>query len=407
MSDHIFFFSYSNKDQSLRLDQFFTELRTAVHQKLGDRDRSLDDVAFRDEENIRLGDNWSTEICSALKESQILVCNYSPHYFKSEYCGKEIGVFQKRLSRQNEKDRKSIIIPVLWETPELCKIPGSLSYLQHKQSDICALYRERGLHWIIKLKKDAEFLEFVDILATTIVQTVNSSKLPIMDGELRLTDIPNAFSKTSYGESLPVNLAESPSANFIFVAGKRSELENHKKNLEMYGTKGQKDWKPFNEDDEIWFIAQNIATKKHLEYNHVNIDEDLINTIKVTEMKSVVIIIVDPWSLKINSYKTQMELYDQINLINSGILVLWKMTDKETINNLDELRTNLQRTFLHCVFGNRADFKGEITSQNDLETILGIAIEEARARIMKYATVFLPPNLASGNTSIPTISGPE
>jgi len=261
MADYLFFFSYSHLDKSPKLEHFFTELRTAVHQKSGEREKSIDEIAFRDEENLRLGDNWSTELNVALNKSKIIVCNYSRGYFNSDYCGKEIGIFQKRISKQNEKDRKSVIIPIFWETPKICKIPETLSYLQYSQGDLCEMYKERGLHWIIKLNKESELQEFVDVLATTIVETSDSLTLPSLPDEYKLSETPSAFSVSTKKEAISITIPGGPkTAYFVFVAGKKGELESHRKNLNPYGTDGEKDWKPFNEDDEIGFIAQNIAT---------------------------------------------------------------------------------------------------------------------------------------------------
>src|SRR5258706_1761677 len=95
---HPYFLSYARQDSLVRGDpsrkdrhfeKFLDYLDYRVGQLLtfgpGFVDRS-----------IQAGEDWSDEIAEALRTTQTMVCLYSPHYFESEYCGKELQVLLDR-----------------------------------------------------------------------------------------------------------------------------------------------------------------------------------------------------------------------------------------------------------------------------------------------------------------------
>src|SRR4030095_430914 len=95
MANCKFCFSYARNDKSPYLDNFFEMLREEVMHKTAIK--SPFEACFRDTDNIDIGNRWTDELSNALQTSRILVCLYTPSYFVSDYCGKEVQVFQSRI----------------------------------------------------------------------------------------------------------------------------------------------------------------------------------------------------------------------------------------------------------------------------------------------------------------------
>src|ERR1044072_2738493 len=89
-----FFFSYTRGNYGEYLQRFFNDLSQELREQRGHGKEKV--VGFFDQHDIELGEEWEKTIAKALQESKVMVCIYSPGYFKSPYCGKEWEVFRRR-----------------------------------------------------------------------------------------------------------------------------------------------------------------------------------------------------------------------------------------------------------------------------------------------------------------------
>ena len=390
MSDHHFFFSYSRIDTGPYLDKFFEDLRLEVHHKVGRKEISIRNIAFRDQSNIEIGVPWSTELTAALAESRMLVCIYTPAYFRSEFCGKEVQVIKSRIDLLGSVDIP-FIIPVLWENPSIIQVPKGMDKYQYSTiEDTGELYSEKGLNYLIKINKyKDDYMMVLDHLATKIAKVAETKSLPKYVDAIDIEKTPNYFSVSNKTENAAKISNLGPRlAQFIFIAGKKQELFSLKQHVENYDVNGWS-WKPFDEENEVGIIAQNVATSKRMHFSSIEFGPDLINKIKEAELNnSLVIIIVDPWTVKISSYKEFLSNYDNTNYINSGLLVPWNFSDDETTQEKNQLQENLHQALSHCIAGNRSQVRDEILSLEELAGCISSAIDEAHLRIMKFAQVF-------------------
>jgi len=101
-------------------------------------------VGFLDQHDIELGEEWEKTITKALQESKMMVCIYSPGYFKSSYCGKEWEVFQRRRDEYikqrkaaGEKDPSlpPVIKPVFWLAPLPTNLNEAIKATQYITGD--------------------------------------------------------------------------------------------------------------------------------------------------------------------------------------------------------------------------------------------------------------------------------
>ena len=267
------------------------------------------------------------------------------------------------------------------------------------------------MYYLIKLNKyQDEYQILLDHLATRIVLLASTNSLPTLEKFDYIEEISNFFeeekvlseSNETFVPTLGPRLAQ-----FIFVVGNRSELSSIRNNIECYGDTGW-EWRPFHmEDYEAGILAQKIATEKKVQFVNLEFAGHLIEKIKDAENNnSVVIIIVDPWSVTINSYKNFLSEYDNSNYINSGVIIPWDLSDGETEQTKEALKANLYEALCHCIIGNRSGLHDDIFSIEDFEESISIAIDEARSRIMKFAKVY---QKIEGDTSVafPIIMGPR
>ena len=78
------FVSYSHKDDLTWITSFERALVQELRKKLG-----YEPVFWRDEENIRLGQNWKETIKEGIQGTAVFITILSPGYQVSEWCARE------------------------------------------------------------------------------------------------------------------------------------------------------------------------------------------------------------------------------------------------------------------------------------------------------------------------------
>ena len=105
--------SYARTENDPYLHKFFDELSIEVRRQLAKKDRDV--VGFFDQRTLERGDEWEEKIFDAVNESSALVALYSPSFFQSETCRREVSAF---LARQKARDEKAagpaVILPIEW-----------------------------------------------------------------------------------------------------------------------------------------------------------------------------------------------------------------------------------------------------------------------------------------------------
>jgi hypothetical protein len=110
-----------NPEPEPRFNTFLELLDERVNQITGRR-------GFIDRADIQPGDEWPEALAEGLRTAETLVCLYSPSYFGSDYCGKEMQVFLERRAnymRSNAGKPPANIIAVAWQ-PIPRRVPKTL-----------------------------------------------------------------------------------------------------------------------------------------------------------------------------------------------------------------------------------------------------------------------------------------
>jgi len=407
-----FFFSYARNDKSPYLDDFFEMLRSEVMRKTAVK--SPTEACFRDTENIELGKRWTSELVNAIQTTKVLVCLYSPSYFISEYCGKEVFAFQSRIAeyKKTKLDPPDVILPVLWETPRTFSIPPCLKEVQFTPSSFHEDYPKNGLLTFSRNSsyKDA-YLLFIEQLALKIQEISNVIDLP--EGKFEdITSISNAFgidqSKDKEQTLFSISNPNPKQTRIIFAAGVKSETSSIKTKTECYSDKSEY-WKPFypEADEEIGIISQQVVSEKKFHYLPIQFSENLPEIIREAEDNNcVAILIVDPWSMKLEKYKKPISKFNELQFDNSAVVVIWNLMDDETDNEKDYLfDTYLFPSLSRCFRHNIPGISESVTNIEELKKVLSAAIDDARAMIMKRAKPFQIIKTESISMPLLSISG--
>lgn len=428
--DYWFFMSYAGRDLVLTskegstgdayLNIFFNDLAKEVAAKAGLlKTRKESEVGFIAGASIETGDIWPDTLVEALQTCRAFICVYSRSYFCSEYCGKEFQVFLDRLNRYNatlppKTTPPRLIMPVLWEHPDTYpkQLPPALANVQFTHDKFGKAYAENGLNFLMRQKQhEDDYNKFVVNFALHLMREVEAHPVPPLPLPPSIEDVKPAF-------PVPLEkkrLATAPEdagpkvARFIFVAGRNAEYLDVRRKLDAYGSDNAREWKPYHPriNEPVGITTQKVAFEENLYYEHAPIDEDFIKRLRDAEASNIiVIIIVDPWSVKLKTYEKQMSDYDLYNFVNCGILIPWNDEDEETKKDGDALKKRIEEIFSRNFVLDNPYIRESISSSEELQKKLTAAIHEVRKRIIQRGRVLR--KIESRNTKpLPTVSGTQ
>jgi FxsC-like protein len=192
-----------------------------------------------------------------------------------------------------------------------------------------------------------DYMQFVDRLATKLIAAGTEAPLPELAAIPPMRDVPNPLH--AYLTKRPAIRATGPnSARFAFVAASAREISGRRASMACYGDESGWFWRPFLPDapESIGKFAQMAATNLNLRYSELPVNAGLIQELEDARRNNeAVIILADPWTISIADYARLMRAYDNLTLINCGVLVAWNGTDMETTANKAILERTLRDAF--------------------------------------------------------------
>lgn len=382
---HYFFFSYARSDEENQphIDKFFEDLETEIRSQEGTIAPNVN-VGFRDKRNIEVGHQWPSELTEALRYSKAIVCLYSPTYFNRPFCGKEVQAFLSRHRAHPKAGSTAAILPVIWRKPE--RVPGSVTRIQYDSLDLPKSYRDHGLRRIMTQRRHSDdYKIFVETFADKIraATRVNLQADPNLDIGL----LANAFEETLVGGEEPAARPGPGTVRFVYVSGTRSEIQRSRirEILDAYGS-NRHEWNPYfstSDQDSIWKIANQIASDKNLFPEKLEMGESFSAELKkAKEENSLVVLLIDTWTLKLDEIVQKMEEYDERTLLNCAALVIWDQSD-ETRVHADALETLLARVFDDNFARNHPRFfKPNVLTRDTLINELGDTLQALKLNVI-------------------------
>jgi FxsC-like protein len=399
---YLFFLSYAREDNKLDglVRKFYEDLCKDIAGKIA---ASPDEVGFFDGEEIEPGAIWDQKLASALQQSSVFIAAYSPYYFQKKFCGKEWAVFRSRVEAYAKglpkgSEFPALMFPVLWQKEDyvLPRIPTALGKIQYKFDDYGKAYAEQGLRVMLRNKKfKQQYDDFIPVLADKVIEAAERHKLPALPNLPSLDQVAEIFPAQSPAPSL-IALPPSGGANpryvkFIFLAGRKQELQPFRASLDSYGESGG-EWRPWLPDprDEVDLLVQDVVQRERLISDGViSLDDDLEKRLNEAENgNKIVVIVVDLWTLQLPSYRKLMrEVVDPKQLVNCVIVVPWNPQDSEAVNQRQTLENLLQATFVQRTANDSPDLLTQIDSATKMKDRLAAMLQVTKSKIIKRAEV--------------------
>lgn len=308
---HLVFVSYSRANTKRQADcelvrRFVDELASDVEQLLGG---SQDEICFFDRTDIEAGSVWTSELSEALRTARLAVCLYSPNYFNSTWCGKELQIFLERAragaASVQGSPSPTAIIPVIW-LPAMQGLPQPVKHIQTHDAAFPESYPQMGLRQIMMLEKNAEYHVIVNALAQRVCSAIQANRLPVL---------------------APLNL---DNARSIWEISSGADPSSHKKGsisktCFVYVAQDGWNWKPYENESSVGAMAQEMTGRLGLQYEEIPCDNALPTRLADTREHDVpTVLFADPGSLSVLQLQQAMRQYDRLYLLNCGLIVPWE-----------------------------------------------------------------------------------
>ncbi|HXI23274.1 MAG TPA: FxsC protein [Pyrinomonadaceae bacterium] len=415
MADLWFFLSYARLDRDgdhhKCINKFYEDLQERVRLKIP----SADQPGFYDGENIQQGDDWPSALVKALMDTRLIICMYSPSYFSSDYCGRELEIFTRRLmAHANAETDKwpPLILPIMLDPPaDLLPLPAAIEDIQMFDDKYPKVYRDNGLRYLLRrndrqLKNDYE--DLLDAVEKKVIALAKKHVLQPLPEEPDIKQVESLFLSSHVAGSGQAQSATSGGsfyADFIYVAGKADEMVVFGREP-YYGTDGL-DWKPYLPvTDDVDFVAQSVATKERFRHGRISLGADLIKVIKqAQENNRVVIMLVDSWTLCLPEYRDLIQKYDSYSFWNCAVLIPWNDKDDNTVKKRNTLESAIRKAFVTKARSKDPNlFIDTITSYDDLISVLSVTLQRVKLQIIDVTNDF---KKIEGETILqPIIAGP-
>jgi hypothetical protein len=305
MPNYDFFVSYTRANNDIYLQRFVEDLVVVVSDRRG---LGRGNVVFFDQRDLELGEDWDAAIVEALQTSGVVLCLFSPAYFKSEYCGRELALFsQRRALIQNAGEPvPPLLKPIIWVPFKDDEVPAALRAEQRTFGDPQEAQNVKGFKYLLKQLDENKILynDLVDKLGLEIISAVDRHPLPRLATVPALRKIRSMFASEPAPPGTPVP-SFPPSGpkhvRFVYVAASPQAIGAARENA-PYQEAGGSDWKPFSPTSKVRIhrLLQGVVANDDLDFTSEELpfDANLIASIdEALKWRQIVVLIVDGWSL--------------------------------------------------------------------------------------------------------------
>jgi TIR domain-containing protein len=303
-----FFFSYAHNDAkgSPHLDAFFKEVSARVRFLTGAKEDG-----YRDEIGMRAGEVWSGALASQLNATRVLVALYSPSYFQSRVCARELQVFlerRRRYIRENVGKKPGNIIPVLWQVEPIPRSLPDFHYERPRSEDI----KETEGVWFVRDDGRAKEFRTIAYSVAKRVKEASAVELPALPHDPVLEGVTSAFEPEPLppAEFDPARAAATQCATFVYAS-----------------PPAWKTW-PFSpKSDPLLHIAAAVAKGRDLDAHQLAFDPtqaDLLPRLQnARKAHNLLVVLVDGTTLANEAVAGQLRAFDAEQYPSVGTVVVW------------------------------------------------------------------------------------
>jgi len=343
MTSYRFFFSYASETHRAskwerwgqvgnHLDEFYDELSRAVAMETGER---VDDVGYRDRQRLTISSFWSKELASALQQSSVLISMISPHYIKSENCGRELELFRERYRIRQQQypgnTEAHRIIPVFWIDKATCsehmvpRVEKLFHDLQLSGPGMPETYPHTGAFRLYTTGDPAIRSRLVQHIARTIKALSGIPQLPHLTGAGDFEELPSFFAEvpTAPASSLAIG---PKGTNVVYAVATAAEATQ----ANLSGSDRRSDrrdgWRPFSDAPGATI---EMATREGLNgagqddtaYRSLGMPTDLVARVQEARAaNSPVLIVLDRSSLHVPAVADPLRQYDGRDFPHVGLI---------------------------------------------------------------------------------------
>ena len=397
-----YFFSYARADLDEYLKKFQEDLQDEISKIRTTHQLGVQRFGYGDLQNTQTGDLWEPVLEEALGTSRFLLSLCAPNYFNSPYCGKEFAVFlhwHRRLATSaGPANAPRLIIPVIWGEPS-GSVNEIITPFQYFTAAFPEIYAKEGLRYMMKLSKHRDEYEvFVRELARSLVEVGEARPLSLQLSPLTtlmsLREITSAFHAPPPADSM-LRRNSGKNSRFVFVAAPPDEHDVTETPVERYGEEGGRYWMPYfpTEEESVGNLALEVVSTLKLYYGELAAAQDLVDSLRAARSREeLVVVVVDPWTLRLPAYRQAMQDYDERNFLNCTLVVPWHEDDYN-----DPQRRNMLTELLEMAFPSKIElnlplvyFRNPVLSLEHLKSHMITALSHIR---MKW----LGKRIAEGN----------
>jgi FxsC-like protein len=373
VAEYDFFFSYPHAEVQTDkyLMKFYDDLRKAVCRARG-LDPSKAVVSFLDQD-IPRGADWERVLVAKLNECRTIVPIYTPAFYNSPDCMRELELFRLRLDGPQRK--RPPVLGVLWSVGAV-PMPAELRKLQYTVGDSTKPINQEGLLTGIK-KYRLRYDEFVQQLCSDIIAAAEEQPpLPSIDADYRAATPPAA--------QAPLDLAGPGHVHFVYAATSAT-IPPPQRDPDPYGPLPRA-WRPFHPPTTaaIGPVAQEVAGALEFTSDELPFDGQLLDAIRNAEKKrNLVVAIIDGWSVQLPANGELLEKLDEANYRNLSVLVPWNLKHGGTANELPRLKESVRSALGRWVGagGDPLRFNDAITDLPQLKSTLADVLTRLRAQV--------------------------
>jgi FxsC-like protein len=383
-----FFFSFASTDwkkgKKDDLEVFFKDLRAKL------KEFGLEGSGFFAPDTIERGQEWEKELEVGLRTSAVLVPIYSPNYFKSVWCGREWEVFWQRQQENRNRppddvSKPDVILPVVW-TADPLQPPARVEQLQYdRHVAIDAAGRARGLGYMMQSPRrfPGKYEDFVHEFGTKLFDKVKAQGAAKMRPIPMLEELDLPFPE-NYKRGLSY-------VQYVFLVGRIDEMVNLRTQRDCYGIyEDRRDWRPcFPDIEKAGDLARDAATGNDKGYEFICPSKvaELIRALRdASARNNIIAVVVDPWSLKLGTFKEFAEKFDDQPFPSSGVIVTLNKKDDETLKTLPIIKNTISGHFRRRI-KRQEYYKEGVSTPEELREALIAAFNSARERLVESGKI--------------------
>jgi FxsC-like protein len=167
------------------------------------------------------------------------------------------------------------------------------------------------------------------------------------------------------------------------VVGAESDYAAVRTNRAGYGSAGY-EWQPYHPDAQmVGAIATTVVSSNGLFPDVLHVSKQLTENLEIAEKKNtMVLIIVDPWTARINTFRQVFDAVDRLRLSNCGVIIPWNEVDPTRNTTKGKaLRTELAMLLSRIWDSKDIFFIKKVPSEDQFRLAINNAVKEIQARI--------------------------